>query len=292
MSGLKHAVLVMAALALAGCASVASNGDPYFYTATAWRMRPGNVDIPQTQQVRVGELLFRQDFVSASDAAFINPFSMPVPGATRWNSSPANAEYAAGATLSQITGVMPNQLAFCDRLVTFRSTEVLDGRRLRLCLVDRERDGVFDTFYWGGAVANDTFVASMIMGNPDSPISVPYRLQEADTPRLLSAGLIVTQSMLGAYRLEFAVTDGDGPITLSDASQPPSASTRVDPAKILDARAIHFRDTDIPLTLDFGGARVEISAIAGDVVTYRVLSGFDPSRDMSIAYAWHLPREE
>lgn len=175
----------------------------------------------------------------------------------------------------------------------------MDGRIVRLCLVDRDRNGTFDTFYWGGvigywggAIGTDIFAPSTLEGNPDQGVAIPYELQKEQTGRLLSAGAVVTESILGAYRLEFAVSDAKRPQTLHEANGDRGASTRPMGGGVLDAQIIHFRDTDIPLTLNLLGAQVEISAITDGVVSYRVKSGFDSTRPMLIGYSGELPRNE
>jgi hypothetical protein len=233
----------------------------------------------------VGELLFVQDFRSPREAVLTNGAAIPIPARP-----PRNAAYDPGVTLGEIAGVMPTQLAFCDRRLTFESKHILDGRKLRACLVDRQRDGVFDTVYWAGASRAELFYAMFLMGDPDVPISVPYTLQEEETEPMLSAGAVVTKSMVGAYRLEFAVSGDGEPSVLPNLAFDKWSSSRAAGDAVLNAYAVHFRSEDVPLTLTLGGARVEITAVADDVVTYRIISGFDPGRSIRIGYTGALPR--
>jgi hypothetical protein len=202
-------------------------------------------------------------------------------------SHPGTASYAPTDALFEVS--QPGApIIFCDRVVTYHPSGGWEaGRRLRFCAVDRDGDQSFDAAYWCASPGGRQSFATMMSSFPaELPAPVAYQTVTGST-RLLSAGLVVTRSGLGAYRLEFAVAGQDQPHVLSDGAHAESRATQRSSS---DARSAYFRALDVPLTITLLGARIEITAVTDRDVTYRILSGFDASVPIRIAYSGDLPR--
>lgn len=255
------------------------------YEDIFWAMQaaPAPFD-PSPQSRGIGELLFTQPFLSASEAVLTDGMSMPIPAASIFSRAPGNAVFEPGATLSQVRTPDETINMYCDRPVTLRER---GSRKMRLCLSDHNRDGRFESVYWGVvSPPADPFVAMTLFLSDRSSASENYGAQEG-TERLLSAGVVVTRSALNAYRLQFAVDDPAAPVVLRDQFIR-SWDRRVEGEGPFSG-AVYFRSSDIPLTLRIAGAEVEIFSIVGDVVTYRVVSNFSSDTDVGIGYNDSLP---
>ncbi len=277
----------LAALSVTACAMTAPSGDPFYFQPVFWRMQPVDFESPaEIQEAQVGEFLFLQDFASARVAEFQAPVSLSVPRMRFQSASPATAEYPIGATFSEVVGVGPDRVAFCDRIVTYASPTFTDGRHMRLCFADRTSDGRFDVVYWAGLMGaaqdNDLFSPAtlFIEEGPTGLVDIPYELHEHQTQRLITAGIALRRLALGGYRLEVAAPDNHGPNWLLHDEDDASSSVY----------GASFRMEDLPITLTIAGARVEIVSFEGDRVRYRTLSAF-PLRPIAIAYTDNLPRD-
>jgi hypothetical protein len=214
-----------------------------------------------------------------------------VPPPTRWNSSPATVTFEPGDALVLIGGV-GRRAVFCDRRISFESRNWLDGRKVRACLVDEDRDGRFDRMMWAGA-GEDLYTPMFLFGGVEQPLDIAYTLRTEGNPRLISAGPVVTRSAFGAYRVAFAVMAHGAPVVLQDLHHT-GGENRPDPTASdadVDIRAsdLYFRASDPPISVDVFGARVEIVSVDGATVTYRVRSMFDTARPMRIGYAGSMP---
>jgi hypothetical protein len=284
------------AFALASPGAVAQE-PPGFFSQGIWIMKPSAAapvdpeQEPETRTAHVNEFLFVQEFTAAAEAVVETRVDLPVPAPTRWNSSPATVTLEPGAGLVLIGGV-GRRAVFCDRRISFESRNWLDGRKLRACLVDEDRDGRFDRGMWAGA-GEDLYAPMFIFGWVPQPLDVAYSLRTEGNARLISAGPVVTRSAFGAYRVAFAVSAHGAPVVLQDLHHT-GGENRPDPAAAdtdVDIRAsdLYFRDHDPPISVDVFGARVEIVSVQGATVTYRVHSMFDATRPMRIGYSGSMP---
>ena len=250
-------------------------------------MRPIQTEPDTSEQTaEFGDLLFVQDFAAARTAVLPQGLQADIPGL--FGRRPGIATFAADATLLEVS--QPGApIVFCDPAVTYHPTSGSDRRRLRFCAVDRDGDQAFEMAYW--CITNGqpfTPMMSPLWRDLASPI--PYEAAPA-TARLLSAGLVVSRSPLGAYRLRFAVSE-DGPPTVltisSDGAM--NAETRASGGESVDARTAYFRASDTPLTVTSMGAAIEILSVGEGAVRYRVISTFDPETTVRIAVDGDLPR--
>jgi hypothetical protein len=268
---------------------MAQQQEPAFFTDGIWIMRPSAVAAesePETRTAHVNEFLFTQEFTAAAEAVLDTHVELPVPPQNIWSHSPANITFEAGDGLVLIGGV-GGRAIFCDRRISWESSNWLDGRKLRACLVDADRNGRFDQVMWAGAL-EDTYTPMFIMRFRQQALDIPYTRRTEANPRLLSGGAVVTRSPLGAYRVAFALSVHGAPVVLSDLDHT-GGTTRPRPDEESEASALHFRSSDAPVSVDVFGAHVEIVSVDGSTVTYRVHSTFGPTQAMLIGYSGSMP---
>lgn len=279
------AVAVLALIFGAGPALAQDVPEPVYFTTAGWNMAPIEATIDsESQTASVGDLLFQQNLKSASVAVLASGLSVSLPSA--FYSSARQAVFDPGSEFFQLTGVGDSQI-FCPGAASSRGA---GGGPIRVCLYDREADGVFDSVCWMPLARNNVFAGMMVtegIGAQERSVSVPYRLDpNADTP-LMVAGPIITRSALGAYRVTLGVRDhGD---TVGFTSGAPNNARVQNSDEPQSAQAVYFRAADMPLTMMLGGARIQIEAIEGNQVRYRILSGFDPPLTFDIGYNRPLP---
>lgn len=243
---------------------------------------------PEVRTARPGDFLFVQDFTAGAEAVVNQHIELAVPPATRWNSSPANVTFEAGDALVMIAGVGRRSI-FCDRRISWHSTNWLDGRSLRACLVDEDRNGVFDRVMWAGA-AEGQYTPMFIMGYRAQNVEIPFTVRTDANPRLMTAGPVITRSALGAYRVAFAIDDRHGPVVLGDLTRTGEENRPSASGDDVAASATYFYGGDLPITVAAFGARVEIVSIDDGAVSYRILSQF-PETLAEIGYSGSMPSE-
>jgi hypothetical protein len=265
---------ILLVLALAVCVAPASFGQAAIYGFTFWRMKPlPDAISSDVRTAPLGHFLFTQEFASDDIATISSPAE---------NVTGDHINFAAGAQFLAIDGA--DSPTYCD--------PATHGNwwtgPARTCFLDRDNDGVFDRVYRGRALQNDSFVPTLIFTAGD--VHLPYAKGTPGSQRLLSAGIVVTRSILGAYRLQFAITGKSTPIILMFGG----GDTREDIHGAQNAALINvpFRAQDLPVTLHVMGAEIRVEAIDNDAVTYTVHSTFDPNTPVDIAYSWDLPRSD
>lgn len=292
---------ICAAVLLLTSPTAAAQQPPGFFSQGLWIMKasPGAATVsadpeeePEIRTAHINEFLFVQEFSAAAEAVVEARVELAVPAPTRWNSSPATITFQPGDALVLIGGV-GRRAVFCDRRISFESRNWLDGRKLRACLVDEDRDGRFDRMMWAGA-GEDLYTPMFIFGGggQQSVVDVAYTLRTQGNPRLISAGPVVTR-FLGTYRIAFAVSAHGAPVVLDDLRHT-GGSRRPDPTAAdadvdIAASDLHFSESDPPIPVDVFGARLEIVSVHGADVTYRVRSTFDPARPMHIGFSGNMP---
>lgn len=286
----KFMFYIVSSVLASGCATgLSKSGIPINYNDVSWVVKPVEISFAeQERSVDVNELLFEQPLVSAKIAILSKHSEIPVIAATVFSGSPGSIAYAAGSRLYQLEGVMPEHAAYCD-FNSWKSQNIRDGRHLRPCLVDIDRDQQFDYSMW--IPVSDNFSMPLTLSIPDNTINVPYTVQADSTLSLMSLGIVVTKGILGAYRAEYAVPAESSPIILRNEKGLRATRTRATKESETDAEAVFFRSEDLPLTLNIRGAKIRVESVVDDIVTYRLLSGFDVEQDLSIAYSGVLPRE-
>lgn len=266
---------------------------PAYFTSVLWVLKPAAMapieGEPETRTAQVDAFLFEQDMAGAAEGVLQSRVEIAIPGATRWNRSPGNVVFEAGDALVLVGGV-GGRAAFCDRRISFQAQNVLDGRKIRACLVDDNRDGVFDRVMWGGAMEN-TFAPMMLTGwGTAPPVNVAYTPRLEGNPPLIRTGPVVTRSPLGAYRVTFAVESRGTPYPLADLSHTGGEMRPDASGNSFDASGLYFRSGDAPVRVDVMGARIEIVSDDGATVTYRVFSHFDAATPTQIGYGGTMGR--
>lgn len=267
-----------------GPVAAQAQSDPGYFTTALWELAPIEASInSEPQTAALGDLLFQQPLRSTSVAVLTSRVSVDVPGA--FFRSAGEAVFDPGSEFFQLTGVGGSQI-FCP------SSPALGGLK-RVCLYDREADGVFDRVFWmpitatGGSVFAGMFI-SRGGRSQERNVSAPYRLDpSADTP-LMVCGPVITRSALGAYRVTLAIRDNGDTVALASGGQNTRAQN-LDQTQ--DAQTVYFRAEDVPLTIVIGGARIEFEAVEGNRARYRVHSAFDPSHRFAIGYSRPFPIE-
>jgi hypothetical protein len=259
---------------------------PSFFTNALWVMRPAAAPAvegePETRTAQVNTFLFEQTMTAALEAVVQSRAELAVPGATRWNRSPATIVFEPGDALVLVGGVRGRAL-FCDRRISWESQNVLDGRKLRACLIDDNRDGVMDRVMWAGS-GEGLFTPMFIQGWLNATSNVAYTARATDNPGLIVAGPVVTRSALGAYRVTFAVRSGGEPHALADLNHRGGEDRPDASGGSFDASGLYFRSGDTPVRVDVMGARIEVVSVERDTVTYRIHSQFDSATPMQIGY--------
>jgi len=282
MSNIRASKLAMAlsAFAIGGCAKTfeqtvgeAAADIGQFRINMVWAAHADVVAFERDlQQAKVGEILFLQDFVSTTEARLTDQISLkPIKG--MFGPEPPTYTFNKGALFAEVLGKTRGAKVFCALAVTTPSS--------RACLIDRNDDGQFDYANWGFP-SNANLFGVFGLTFPDTAISTSYELVNGETSRLMSIGIVFSGSAIKGYRLSLS-SDNERQRSLEGALYHP------DGLKPLEAPPLTIQTNGLPKTFEIGGAKIEISSIAGDVVTYRVISGFDPNTVMPIAYQGPLP---
>ncbi len=268
-------VLVLSLLwgLLAGGSASAQEEFDSFYVPVTWLMRPTALAPTEGEQHgALGAMLFIQTIASAREVTLSEDISvLPWGGNTT-----RRVTLPAGTPLLQVSGATP--FAYCDPRITEPMRNQLVDVNARLCLIDRENDGVFDLLYWAGLDMRNDFMPMGLNRSTSPALSVRYADQAARP--LLQAGLVVTRRS-GGYRLEFAVLDGQSAIPLGDVEG-------LRPLPRRPVREVRFRARDLPITLTYSGAQVRINAIDDGVVRYQVISTFDSESPFGVAVTREL----
>lgn len=266
----------LAAAALSASPAVAQEAD--FYNNGLWHMRPLSLEVDASpQQARIGAFLFTQDVGSADQAILSDAFSTEAFVTRLVRRAPVALNQ--GAALHAVTNLRPMDLVYCDAGTGFINDQ-------RLCFVDYNRDGVFDRMVWALRVPTNNYAPMMLIRRAHSEVSVPYTIRSETSERLLTVGVVITRGALGAYRMKFALLQGDEPYVF----QHDQWARPHEGGGVADASEVNFRSADLPLTVELAGARVELTAIQDDTVSYRVLSPFPPDTSLSIANFHRMPR--
>lgn len=128
---------------------------------------------------------------------------------------------------------------------------------------------------WAGAV--EGLFTPMVIGVPNIDVEIAYTQRVSENSPLIIAGPILTRRGSNAYRVDFAVEHDGAPNALLGGGEVASRS---------------FDLEDVPLTVAILGARIEILSVERNVVTYRVLSMFDHTAPIQIAYSGEMGGED
>lgn len=283
--------VVVAALGICARSAAAQSHDPDFFSSVYWSIDAKEAPPPTgTASAAVGSLLFRQSFRSSQIARLTRDASISVPGVTRWTQSPGEVALSHGTALFSVTGVGANTV-FCSGQSAYRGTTIWDNRNWRFCLLDRDRNGVFDHILWMPITDVNNFGGMFVLrdGRAEGEVAVPYSLENDPDDVVFSGGPVITRSSLGAYRVTLGLCAGEG-VRDTRASSLTEARARHQ-SEPVDASTVWFFAQDLPITVDLDGALIEITAIEGDQVTYHALTSFDPSRTIALWYNRTLPVE-
>lgn len=280
---------VVAAAVLASLCFATASADEMYVNQISWLAKPISAEWNSNiQTAQVGEFLFRQDFVAASEAVLNEQFELAVASVVRRGQTPPRVSFERDAVFVMIQGVTGRQV-YCDPRITLRTRNVFGEARQRACLVDDESDGVFDRVMWSLA-STEVFARMTMYGVADEVSNASFSVRSGNL-RLFGGGPVVTRSALGTYRMEFAVVRDGEPVVLGDLdyhgrSRRPNASGRD-----LSATGLNFRASDVPLVVEMLGARVEILSAERESLTYRVHSMFDSNRTVGFGYTGVIPVE-
>ena len=290
-AGARFAALY-ASLVASGCAgAVFENGAPQNYLKTAWALRPlPTGPASASRPVKDGALLFEQPLSAASVAVLERGVEIPVPPATTFSRSPGTVAFPAGERLIEIAGLVDGHRGYCDAGESWRAGAGLDGRRLRFCLVDTDRDEIFDFFMWTGLVAPGEFRNGVTLSLADGFVSAPFRIEAGARP-LMRAGLRIASGSAGSYRVEFSVVGPRGvePLRTDGALR----RIRLRTATGLETKSdvAIFSVDDLPATVEAEGATLIFEAAENGRAVYTIASEFDEDRRLLIGYSDILPIE-
>lgn len=293
MSFLRAVAAAFATFVLCGGSALAESGRGY--SDIVWRARPVPIALEsESRTAPLGSFLFVQDFAAASEAVLAQPLTSDTPSPI-WSRPPPHITDVAlvevgnaGSRAPWPTNSPAGDVAlFCEPGTV--------QERTRVCLEDSNRDGVFDFRYWAGAASAPVYTPMLpglsrqdMNSNGAPTISSPYSVQTSST-RLLAAGLVITRSSLGAYRLQFAVSQNGTPDIVPSIDAPARSRASPNVQSPLNADAVYFRGDDMPIVLEMAGARIEIQGVVEGIVTYRILSLFDSESSFGIGYMGALP---
>ena len=265
---IEGASALLVALFMASSANAQENAEP-FYVPVVWQLSPlASAPREGLQQAPLGELLFAQDMRSTREVILESELTV-----TRQTT----VTLPAGARLLQTSGA--GAFTYCDPRVSFRETS---GQRFRICLNDREGDGVFDDLYMGGVDDRNDFLSMFLTRSQQASIALSYST-DTQGERLLTSGVAINRSR-GGYLLQLAVRTSDGNVALGDAE-----ANRPHPRRPIEE--VRFRARDLPIMVSYGGAEIEVLSIIDGTVSYTVRSTFDPQAPQGIGVSIDLPLE-
>lgn len=272
----------------AASASAQRTADPDFFASSYWTITAVETTAVEPISHTVGELLFHQNFTSPIVARVTSDASVSVPGVTRWNRSPAQVMLNSGMPLFKLVNVGGSTI-FCSGQSSYRASNVWDNRNWRLCLYDREADGVFDRVMWMPITDTNNFGGMFLLrdGRAEGVVSIPYAVETNSNLTVLVGGPVITRSPLGAYRVTLGLCHEGEPVVFHVSA--PHESRATNQAEPIDAGSAWFFQQDLPITVDLDGARITITAIREDQATYEILSPFDSSATLALWYNHQIP---
>jgi hypothetical protein len=181
-----------------------------------------------------------------------------VRGSKTYSVAPENLLFAAESSGRRV---------FCSYDVTYRGRNSLGIEASgRTCLEDGNEDGLLDSIAWVGGI--DTFKRGIVQFHADIDTPAGYSIATHDAPPSIEIVVRYAHRPGQAPVLEAAYVEGVFESALEDQS------VAIPPASRL------------PAVVTLQGAQIEIVSLVDDVLTYRVLSGFDPSVHHPIALPW------
>lgn len=259
----------MAAIAMSAAATTWATEPNLVTGGMAWAFAPRPVEVPDTPaRAPLGELLFEQ---SLSPAVEVRPDPEATGQLSGWFSNKTPVSLRTLRFALTIGGV--NGVTYCSVVGPKSATQ-------RLCLIDVDDDGVFDFQGRAFALGNGAQFASMLLAANVVPSSISYEKVEKAGPPLLRAGLVIRKKK-NSYVAGFAVDNG---------KRPKELERYVEQGGFLRKRRVQppgaeFDTSQLPIVVGLYGAEIEILAIEGKEVVYRVLSPFTSDEVIPVAHA-------
>ena len=262
-------------IALAAFAASANHAAPpnLVTGGMGWLLNAQPIDLQATgSRAKLGEFLFAQPLVPAAEA---------VPEAGQVGLFPEG--------FGKKTTVPLDDLRFALTVggvdgSTYCAIEGTKSATQRLCLIDLDDDGTFD--YQGRAfgLGNGAPFARMLLAANVVPAIIKYSKKKAREDALMHGGMVISKKG-NSFTARFAVQENGKPKAL-DLFSP---EHRFLQQRRASNERLTFTPEQLPATVKLYGATLEIVAIAGNEVAYRLVSAFDPTEAIVVARAGKLP---
>lgn len=261
---------IVLSAAASGLGSVHAEIPRLFSGAISWVLRPSPIPVDgSTSRTSLGGFLFQQPLRPDGEAVLAPGQSGVLPGILG-KKTPVMLD---GQRFMAVTGGMQNT-PYC-------SLASITNKGQRLCFIDSNEDGRFD--YQIRAFGLPAPFERMLPANI-VPGDISYTLKSAVPDPLMYAGLLVRSRGSKGYAIEFAVSEKGKSAILDSVTE--GRNLRMRSVNVVGSK---FTAEQLPFKVGLYGAVVEIVAISGKDVTYRLLSGFDPDHPIIIARAGSLP---
>lgn len=269
---------LLGAMVLAFAVAASSGGnakEPILVTGgMSWLLHAAPITVgAKTASVRMGDFIFVQPMGAAAEAV-PNAGQLGVMPGIFGKGKPVALE---GRRFASTAGGVEGT-TYCT------IEDNITSRGQRLCLIDVNGDDRFDFQGRAFGLGNGAPYARMLMAANVLPASIEYVVRNGGPDSLMYAGLVIRKEG-ESYALKFAVSDKGKPKIL-EAFEPEHRFLQQQRAKVTTAE---FSVTKLPVRVELYGAVVEIVALAGNQITYRLLSGFNPSEPITVSHAGRLP---
>lgn len=236
---MRGSIAIAAALLCSACVSV-----PMVYPLV--RAEAATVDSQQVRRTTpTNPILHRQRAVHSRFARLVQPLSV-TDGSKAYNVSTEHLMYAAAMTGEDAP-------VFCTIEVTYvgRNAIGVEGR-MPTCLRDESGDGRFDSIHSIGGLP---FTRQFVNFSADIVPPAQYRIVDETNGQSVEFAIRFVPAAETAAQLQLVYTDGvfENPIERGAVAIP----------------------GQLPAVVTVMGAQVEVTAVEGPILTYRLLSGFD-----------------
>ena len=262
------AALAASAVASVGLlvAPVAASGLINRMSDLAWALAPKPTVVDDgVSSTALGDFLFEQQLSPHSEAVPDPAHQLALSGRLGDNTPRSLRTMRFGLTKGSVNGT-----TYCSIVGPKSSTQ-------RLCLIDPDDDGVFD-YYARAFSAEGQFTKIQLLAKFE-PIALPYTTKERRGPGLVRAGIVVHKKG-DRYLARFAVDNGKRPQLLQTFEEV-GGFWKV---RKVDNPGVSFTEADLPATFTLHGAEIEVLAIEGKTLRYRVISPFAEDELFAIAH--------
>ena len=232
----------------------------------AWALSPKPyVASGERSSAGLGEFLFEQDLSPLSEAIPDPDHQVTLSNRLGDNRPRSLRLLRFGLTKGSVNGT-----TYCSVVGPKSSTQ-------RLCLLDPDDNGIFD--YYGRAFSAEGQFTKIQLLAKFEPIALPYTTKAGSGPGLVRAGIIVHKKG-ESYVARFAVDNGKRAQllrTFEDVGGVWKARKGDDPGVSFDAATL-------PTTIRLHGAEIEILAVDGNSLSYRVIKPFAQDELFAIAH--------